>query len=817
MADYITFTSPALCAKCGLKRKTLGYAVTKRVTGYSTREFTVAVPLCASCRGKLLSRDRLARRVSQAALAMFILTICLSVVLISHGLFGVAFLNLVITGVVLVWQAARIRGGGPDIGVRRLVFHDGTSLIFANPAFQRAYVQLVPDIIAPRLGERQARQTGHAVRHSRRTAARPDATKIPRNRRSLPAPASSAAVAPSNGRPPLRSLLSRDLIIPVAGDVFLGIGALVFARLVLASVPPRLPVAGFVLLIVGAPLLGLGALGCAIQIIILPLFAVVWSVGWLQRLPARMSPRVRVAVPAAAVAVAGLLVLPAGPAAVRHGIAVVTVGVLPVVTVAGVGGWACLEVYRREQIRNLAHLLLAGVTAAVVLLLVNPGLPGAQGAAALLFPVTVWLSVGSWRVMNDSDRLAVRAAADIAVSLMLGTTFVLLLVWLANILHMPAAEMVLLRGAVSQASAVIDLPWWAWSGLYLLLAGASLAFAVWPHRLAKAIRWFARLRVVPTAEVTRRGLTAVHIGLLIMVLVGVAAPAVVEPGIRARLAERYAETLTDNLRARGELAEYREITREFTTNRPAHLTALADVVTQIDDISTPSVGQHDATSVDLDLAQRIGQLQVTTLTIRPPELAQAEASASRRAGFDAPPADADQEKNRLTEVDSADKQDNATRHLVDQAAELAATTVANALQLPGIGHTEVVQVIREYLSGLIEDSPLKDVFAGWFERIDSHDAPPPATEIVNPDPERLKNAAAAAATSELAKTAVTDPTVVQAFLSEPPIAAAVELTNQVRYLQQGNGPCDGCAQPGYPGDQPGQPPDEHPAEPDIGP
>jgi hypothetical protein len=135
--------------------------------------------------------------------------------------------------------------------------------------------------------------------------------------------------------------------------------------------------------------------------------------------------------------------------------------------------------------------------------------------------------------MNDSDRLTVRAAADIAVSLTLGTTFILLLIWLANMLHVPPAEVTLLRGALSLAGVAIDLPWWAWSGLYLLLAGASLAFAIWPGRLAKTIRSFARLRVVPAAEVTRRELTALHIGLLVVVLIGVAAPAVVEPGLRA--------------------------------------------------------------------------------------------------------------------------------------------------------------------------------------------------------------------------------------------------------------------------------------------
>lgn len=50
-----------------------------------------------------------------------------------------------------------------------------------------------------------------------------------------------------------------------------------------------------------------------------------------------------------------------------------------------------------------------------------------------------------------------------------------------------------------------------------------------------------------------------------MVLVGLAAPAAVEPALRARLADRYTETLTDDLRAHGELAAYRQTQRAFRT------------------------------------------------------------------------------------------------------------------------------------------------------------------------------------------------------------------------------------------------------------
>ncbi len=480
-----------------------------------------------------------------------------------------------------------------------------------------------------------------------------------------------------------------------------------------------------------------------------------------------------------------MLTLAIGPATVRHGVAVFAVTLMPAADITVLGSCVCVLAHRRWRaarhrlVRHAADALLAGVTAVAILTVVDRGLLGAQGAAGLLFPVAVWLSILGWRAMNDSRNRAVRAVADIAVSLMLGITLVLLLVWLANLLHMPSAEVAILRDTLDHIGKAVDQPWWTLTGLYVLLAGASLAFALWPGRLARMTRGFSRLRVVPLAVASRRVLTGVHIGLLVIALIGLAVPAAVGPALRARLTDRYTQTLVDNLRARGELAAYQEITREFPLLRPSLLAALADVLIRIDDFSKPSDGKRGATPVELDLAMRIGELQAATLAPRPPDVVQTEDAAARQAGFDTPPADATQESKRLAELDSAEKQDDATERLVDQAAELAAGAVANALQLPGLGDAEILQVIKEYLSGLIENSPLKDVFAGWAGRIPgrSGDAPPSAAKLMVPDPGLLKTA--------------------------------------VHDLQEGT-PCDGCAQPERSGDEHGSGSDEHPIEPDFG-
>ncbi len=105
---------------------------------------------------------------------------------------------------------------------------------------------------------------------------------------------------------------------------------------------------------------------------------------------------------------------------------------------------------------------------------------------------------------------------------------------------------------------------------------------------------------------------------------------------------------------------------------------LIAMVVQIDDISRPVAGQSGATGTELDLARRLGELQGDAL--------------------------------------------------------------AAALHIPRIGELEVVQVIAEYLGGLVENSPLKDVLADWAGRFTGAHAPPPAEETVVPDPARLKAA-----------------------------------------------------------------------------
>ena len=131
------------------------------------------------------------------------------------------------------------------------------------------------------------------------------------------------------------------------------------------------------------------------------------------------------------------------------------------------------------------------------------------------------------------------------------------------------------------------------------------------------------------------------------------------------------------------------------------------------------------------------------------------------------------------------------------AGDLAAKVVASLVSIPPLSDNEVVQVVREYLAGLIEDSPLKDTFAAWIERLPGAKPPPGAAAEVVPVPERLEQAAtaelSAAFTAAGDDDPVTDPLATDPALTraqaEDPLAGAVDLINQARYAQDQSGPC----------------------------
>ncbi len=124
-------------------------------------------------------------------------------------------------------------------------------------------------------------------------------------------------------------------------------------------------------------------------------------------------------------------------------------------------------------------------------------------------------------------------------------------------------------------------------------------------------------------------------------------------------------------------------------------------------------------------------------------------------------------------------------------------------------------IVKEYLSALIEFSPLKDTFAAWTQKLGREAEPPAAADLVVPDPSRLDAAAVAQAREEAANSPVSDPATLKSLIDQGGVAPAVAVANQTRYLQENaSGPCDGCAQPeSGTGSSNDDHPDEHPVDP----
>jgi hypothetical protein len=521
--------------------------------------------------------------------------------------------------------------------------------------------------------------------------------------------------------------------------------------------------------------------------------------------------RTRLAVAAAAVAAAALLIVIAGPA-----LAALAAAVLPAVLVAVCGGWVLLVTRRPASgrraawwRRRLRDAVAAVTTGTALLALARRDVLAVEPSAGLLFPVVAWAGFRAWLAMNNSGRLAVRAAADITLSLLLGADLVLFVVWLANLLGLSRPEVAAVRGALERAGDLADLPWWLWTGLYAALAVAAVAFAAWPTQLRRAIGLSARWRVVPAINAARRVLTGVHIGLLVIVLVAVAAPAAVFPVLRDQIAARYAVAYQRQLEAAGEQAAYAEISGQFTTAQP-NRAVLADIVEKVHDIDQPGPGDDQATATEADIARRIGELQAATLPAADTEsVAAAARSATVADGFTAPIQDAPDLRTRAASLDEQDKKEDAASKRAEQAGDLAAATVAGLLSVPEIGSNEVVQIVREYLSGLIEESPLKDVFAAWTEHLAGALRPPDAGALVVPEPLKLETEALLTQLKEEEENDFA--TTLPSTEHESPVDAAVDLANQARYLSEGGtGPCAGCT-PDESHDEPFHEPfEEHP-------
>lgn len=522
-----------------------------------------------------------------------------------------------------------------------------------------------------------------------------------------------------------------------------------------------------------------------------------------------LSRRQRLVLTVAAVAAAGAVIATTWTPVVS------AVGAgLPAAFVAACGLSACVLASRivrktgRRWLKPLPDVIGAATAAASLLLVARHNLLTTEPATGFLFPLAVWGSVKAWLAMRRSHRLTARAGADLTLSLLLGAELVLFLVWLANLLGMPRPEVAALRALLAHAGAVVDIPWWLWTTLYVLLATLSLAFVLRPAATAKLRKWFARLRFRSIADVTRRLLSGAHIGLLAIALVALATPAALGPTLQRRLAAAYTVALQHKFEAQGELDAYTQIRQQFTGAAASQ--PLVQVVTEIHDDSPPPPGDDDATTTEDQLAQRVGAVQAATLGLRNAQaLIDADAAMAKQAGLDAPVDGEPDLAHRLGEVQAQDQNDDEARASAEQAGDLAAKAIASMISIANIGGNETFQIVQEYLSGLVEESSIKDTFAEWAERLAGGGEPPDADAMVIPDPGKLEHAAYKELASEFAAEGnadeISDDQAVSNALSESPIGGAVILASQS--LQVSSGSCAACTS-SAPNDEPPEPPSD---------
>jgi hypothetical protein len=542
----------------------------------------------------------------------------------------------------------------------------------------------------------------------------------------------------------------------------------------------------------------------AVILCVIVYFTVVETISRAVKADRRLSRRLRLAAGVIAAAAAWAIIAVGGTV-----LAAIATAVLPAAFAASCGLCACLLVLPRVRTTAIPGLkyapdaIGAATTAVVLLLLINHAMLTTEPAAGLLFPLAVWGSVRAWRVMNASERVAVKAGADITLSLLLGAGLVLFLVWLANLLDLPRRDMATLRAVLADAGSAADVPWWVWAGLYLLLAGVSLAFLLRQARLAKVMRWLRRLRVVPAADAARRMLTCLHIGLLVIVFAGLATPPALAVVFQRQVQAVYTVALQRQLQAEGRQAAYTMVSRQF--RKPTRNNALSGMVAKISQVSAPPPFGPPVTGTETEIANHLGTTQAIALHLQKASLAQAEQQALRQAGISAPIPDEPDLSSRLDEVTAEQLRATEADEAADQAGELAAKAVASMISVPHISDNAVFQIIRDYLSGLVEESGVKDWFALRAEHLTS-DSTPDAEKMIVPDPRQLEKAALTALSADLtgdglpdpvtdppaAYQTVTDPALLTA-LREDPLDAAVDLVRQALYLQQGTGSCAGCA------------------------
>lgn len=471
---------------------------------------------------------------------------------------------------------------------------------------------------------------------------------------------------------------------------------------------------------------------------------------------------------------------------------------VPLVALLFFGGWALLLAVARcvpsdrAVVRHLPDLPGVLLVALACQQVVSGDVLTVAPAAGLFFPLALWLSWRGWRWMKDSPRRTVQAAADVVLSVELGLVLTLFMVWLANVLSFTPPQVTVVLEVVEKVQGLTEVHWLYWMAAYTVLAIGSYVLVARPvlvarvRRLRPARFGESRLPLGLTANFVQRSFSGINIGIMVALIFLVVVAPVSEGAWKRPVDERYALEVQRREYAEGAAAAYQEIHRQVVLH-PRAAARIGDVIIAAHRIA-PSPDGEPVNRTALDIARQAGRFQAGTLDVDTPAPEPATA----------PPPEGDDLDARLGRLDETQQQRAEREERTDRFAELASLAVTRALDTLDLGDNQAVQLVKEYLGGLVEDGPVKTVFLRWGEGIGQ--PPPEGGRLVRIDVRRLtavayERTAAAVERSDAGLLTFYGRFGIGVPAEDSSLAPAVDLANQHRYLRQGTGPCTGCAAP----------------------
>ncbi|MEE1742786.1 hypothetical protein PUR49_40615 [Streptomyces sp. BE147] len=467
---------------------------------------------------------------------------------------------------------------------------------------------------------------------------------------------------------------------------------------------------------------------------------------------------------------------------------------VPLVALLFFGGWTLLLLVKRcggsERlvVRHLPDLPGVFLVVLAVEQLVSGDVLTLTPAAGLFFPLAIWLSWRGWRKLKESARPLVQAVADIVLSVELGLVLTVLMVWLANVLTFTPPQVTVVRGAVERVQELTEVDWLYWLAAYTVLAAGSYAVLRWPERVARVGQRLrparfseSRLPLGITANFARRSLSGINIGIMVALLFLVALVPVSEGAWKRPVAERYALEVQRRQYAEGAAAAYKEIHRQVVAH-PRDAARLRAVILAVHR-AAPSPPGEPVNRTALDIARQVGRFQADALAVDAPEPPPVQSP------------EADDLDGRLDQLDESQQRTAEREEQTDRFAELASLAVTRSFDALDLGDNQAVQLLKEYLGGLVEDGPVKKVFHQYGEGIGR--PPPDGGRLVRIDVRRLTAVAydrtrAAVERADAGLLVFYGRFGIGIPAEDTSLTPVVDLANQHRYLRQGTGPCTGC-------------------------